>query len=254
MRFFAALPFSLLFASLAACTVPTGPIDAGPCPDDLSTSTMCSAENTQCNRPSSCVICASGRYIPYAAACTCSGGYWYCSVPDCTLTAVATFADPACTVPSGTDAGRDVVGSDASDDVNDASMDATTDVAPPDGIDANDDDSMPADGCAPRPDATAASDAGCSGGRFACSGSCVDLQSDPRNCGGCGNECLPFQICSAGVCGCECAAGLTVCTSGCNACACHDLVTDPTHCGSCTTACATGEICVGGLCVRPDAG
>jgi hypothetical protein len=135
-------------------------------------------------------------------------------------------------------------------------MDVSTDVSATDAVDTIDasHDAMPSDGCAPRPDATPASDAGCSGGRFACGGVCVDLQTDPRNCGACGNECFAFQICSAGTCGCECAAGLTVCAEGCNACACHDLRTDPTHCGSCATVCATGEICFDGSCVRPDAG
>jgi hypothetical protein len=245
MRLFAAL---LALSPLVACAAPTGPIDAGACPADLGTSTACTVENTACTQTSRCTVCARGRYMRYGATCTCSNGFWYCSVPECTITMVATFADPECSIPFGSDAGSDVTMPDAGVDASgDASTDATADVVD----DMATDDASASDSCAPRPDASAASDAGCASGRLACDGVCVDLASDPRHCGACGNQCLPFQICSAGVCGCECAAGLTVCSAGCNACACHDLQTDPTHCGSCATACATGEVCVAGVCTRP---
>ena len=40
----------------------------------------------------------------------------------------------------------------------------------------------------------------CSGNRTRCNGRCVDLRSDPANCGSCGNICRSFEQCIIGVC------------------------------------------------------
>ena len=43
----------------------------------------------------------------------------------------------------------------------------------------------------------------CSGGRTSCGGSCVDLQSDPQNCGACGRSCsVRLSLCKQGSCDC----------------------------------------------------
>jgi hypothetical protein len=76
-----------------------------------------------------------------------------------------------------------------------------------------------------------------------CSGVCIDLRTDPNNCGGCGTVCPCGGVCSGGMCmggsGVRCAGQ------------CTDTMTDPNHCGSCGTACAAGQICVDGACEAP---
>jgi len=63
----------------------------------------------------------------------------------------------------------------------------------------------------------------CTTGRMCCSGTCVNLQNDPSNCGKCGNICqAPTAFCNNGVCQsptCEanvfCPANTTCCGNGC---------------------------------------
>ncbi len=64
-------------------------------------------------------------------------------------------------------------------------------------------------------------------GQTNCKGVLVDTQTDPLNCGVCGNPCLTGQKCSAGLC--------TVGGSG-------------GSCGSCTA----GQVCCGGTCYTAD--
>jgi hypothetical protein len=71
-----------------------------------------------------------------------------------------------------------------------------------------------------------------------CDGACADLQTDPLNCGACGNFC-DSGICSGGVC--ECTEGLTNCDGTCT-----DLLTDGQNCGQCGTTC--GIYCASGTC------
>src|SRR5690349_17291511 len=44
-----------------------------------------------------------------------------------------------------------------------------------------------------------------------CSGACVDTQSDPANCNGCGMACPTGQMCVMGACKLVCAGGSTAC-------------------------------------------
>ena len=79
-----------------------------------------------------------------------------------------------------------------------------------------------------------------------CSGTCVDTQLDPNNCGGCDHHCGPNEVCmgscfpTSGMC----PMPLTTCAAGCT-----DLRTDPMHCGSCGHACMYPALtCVMGTC------
>lgn len=76
---------------------------------------------------------------------------------------------------------------------------------------------------------------------------CVDLDTDPLHCGGCG------MICPAGV-GCE--AGTCVCPEGQDACedSCVNLLGDVNNCGDCGFVCANGKVCYLGLCADTCAG
>jgi hypothetical protein len=58
----------------------------------------------------------------------------------------------------------------------------------------------------------------CKAGLTLCGKSCIDLQTDPLNCGGCGNACAteyqPYLTCSAAKCVCQrligCPNGMSV--------------------------------------------
>jgi hypothetical protein len=81
-------------------------------------------------------------------------------------------------------------------------------------------------------------DAGCE----SCGGSaCVDLSTDPANCGGCRKACPAGAGCSGGAC---------VCPSGTSECggACVDPSSDPANCGGCGKPCGATEVCKLGVC------
>ena len=66
---------------------------------------------------------------------------------------------------------------------------------------------------------------------------CADLNSDPDNCGGVGNECAEGETCTGGSCGCgttgdSCGAGEACCEG-----ACIDTDSDPLNCGGCNMPC-----------------
>ena len=87
-----------------------------------------------------------------------------------------------------------------------------------------------------------------------CGGVCVDVLSDPYNCGGCGGVCGLGWSCinavclgeapPAGVSLVDCAAqGLIDCGGFCT-----DLSVDSANCGACGNSCALGGYCTGGVC------
>ena len=84
----------------------------------------------------------------------------------------------------------------------------------------------------------------CDAGLTSCDGACVDVDSDPQNCGSCETACGIGEACEDGVCvGPECDAGLTECDG-----ACVSLQFDEANCGSCGEDCGNG-LCFFGQCV-----
>ncbi|MBN1770055.1 MAG: hypothetical protein JXB32_02245 [Deltaproteobacteria bacterium] len=74
---------------------------------------------------------------------------------------------------------------------------------------------------------------------------CVDLASDPENCGACGHSCNGGS-CVRALCVCggtTCAAG-SICCDG----ACANLNSDRANCGACGMACPDGIGCTLGVC------
>ncbi|MEO7036481.1 MAG: hypothetical protein ABI548_21230 [Polyangiaceae bacterium] len=65
-----------------------------------------------------------------------------------------------------------------------------------------------------------------------CSGSCVNLQTDAKNCLTCGHLCASGQICSGGSCVQDCGNN-TRCGN-----TCANLSTDPNNCQACGTHCS----------------
>ncbi len=105
----------------------------------------------------------------------------------------------------------------------------------------------------------------CQGGTVECNVTCVYLNSDPANCGACGNPCQPRAVCvpiDGGTTGqCECQQGEALPDGGttillCNG-TCTDITTDPGNCGGCAgsggAVCGSGQVCApndagGGVC------
>ena len=73
-----------------------------------------------------------------------------------------------------------------------------------------------------------------------CGGRCIDVATDPANCGACGTNCGPGQ-CVNGTCVCQ-GVNITTCSGQC-----VNLATDANNCGECGLVCESGE-CVNGAC------
>ena len=85
----------------------------------------------------------------------------------------------------------------------------------------------------------------CGAGLNKCDATCVNIQTDPLNCGSCGYQCSPGEPCTGGSCGTGCPAGLSECRSG----ECLDLQNDNDHCGDCATGCGEKQYCSQGNCI-----
>ena len=106
----------------------------------------------------------------------------------------------------------------------------------------------------------------CPAGTTNCNGTCVDVNVDATNCGGCGITCPGPKsasprhpgggspACTAGQCSYVCYPGFANCDgkddNGCEA----NLDTSSLHCGSCATPCplGPGQPCVVGKCLTRD--
>ncbi len=78
---------------------------------------------------------------------------------------------------------------------------------------------------------------------------CVDLITDPDNCGECRNRCAIGEICERGRCGnpeCNppCGSSMLCCGGGC-----VDHLNDEQNCGYCDEVCQDGVQCVSGICL-----
>lgn len=92
-------------------------------------------------------------------------------------------------------------------------------------------------------------------GRTPCAeqGLCADLDSDPQNCGACGEECPDNisgakSVCISGECGYECDdPSQTLCE---DEGLCTDIDVDRQHCGACGDHCQFFLLCVNGECIQ----
>ncbi len=89
----------------------------------------------------------------------------------------------------------------------------------------------------------------CDIGQLSCNGRCVRPETDPENCGVCGNICPPGDVCVSGTCLPICPPGLLLCGPLCI----DPMGNDPDNCGACGRVCASG-ICVAGTCAAAAVG
>jgi hypothetical protein len=90
--------------------------------------------------------------------------------------------------------------------------------------------------------AACGSSAACLYGQMKCGDQCVDLATDPANCGDCGAACGADQVCADS--SCQCPAGQSECAGQC-----VDLTSDGSNCGSCGTTCIAPQYCSASACV-----
>ncbi len=86
----------------------------------------------------------------------------------------------------------------------------------------------------------------CEAGTTCCGkNACVDVQTDAKNCGKCGNQCPEYYVCVDGTC------SEKTCEDGQNLCSgeCYDLTSSKDHCGDCDTKCDDGYKCESSNCV-----
>jgi hypothetical protein len=86
----------------------------------------------------------------------------------------------------------------------------------------------------------------CAAGRSACGAACVDITSDPTNCGSCAVVCGDGEVCSEATCADSCTDGLTQCGQSC-----VDLSSSTDHCGLCSSRCGPELVCDEGVCACP---
>jgi hypothetical protein len=94
--------------------------------------------------------------------------------------------------------------------------------------------------------------AACDAGRICCDGVCVDPDSDPDHCGGCGTACSTVNAtpeCRSGRCSWSCSTGFGHCVSGNTGCeTALDTVASCGGCQACDTVSSVGASCTDGAC------
>jgi len=85
---------------------------------------------------------------------------------------------------------------------------------------------------------------------------CIDVNSNPLHCGGCGKVCGNREVCASGSCICRGGGRDQACTAGTLCCfdGCRDVMKDTMNCGGCNRVCVAGETCDGGTCKCGPAG
>src|SRR5437867_3013007 len=78
----------------------------------------------------------------------------------------------------------------------------------------------------------------CPSGYSLCGADCVPLKRDPNNCGACGKQCKPGEVCVQGGCALQCGSGSTKCGN-----ICVNTKSDPDNCGMCAQKCMQGQVC-----------
>jgi hypothetical protein len=86
----------------------------------------------------------------------------------------------------------------------------------------------------------------CPSGQTPCGGQCVNVSTDPNNCGTCGNVCATGTSCVNGQCGCP--TGTTLCGGQCVPSCTGGQVLNPT---TCQCECPIGASLINGECVCP---
>jgi hypothetical protein len=93
-------------------------------------------------------------------------------------------------------------------------------------------------------------DAGCSAPNMTCGSVCIAIDTDPANCGACGNACIGSDaVCNGAKCSCS-----GQLEDYCDGVGCMDVSSDFNNCGSCGNACDPNndQACSGGVCVPND--
>src|SRR5215218_5421273 len=88
---------------------------------------------------------------------------------------------------------------------------------------------------------------GCPEGQTRCNVRCVNLQTNERHCGSCGNRCDEGEQCVGGACTPTCGANGDSCTEGTQCCSgnCVNAPTGTCACKMYSSACNNSECCSG---------
>jgi hypothetical protein len=84
----------------------------------------------------------------------------------------------------------------------------------------------------------------CPAGTTCCNGGCLNVQTDPNNCGACGKVCPADRVCVGGTCACP--TGTTLCNGSCVTNCTGGQVLNP---ATCRCECPTGEELCNNTCV-----
>lgn len=90
----------------------------------------------------------------------------------------------------------------------------------------------------------------CKAPRQQCNDVCVDVSSDPSNCGACGAKCSAGWMCTNGMCGSDCGGPGGMLCPGVDGGGpyCTHPATDNQNCGQCGRTCSAGSVCSQGQC------